>query len=46
MLNPDGRDRYVTWYKSSQTHVLNADVNDLEHDEICLVAEPIITGSI
>ncbi len=34
MLNPDGRDRYVTWYKSSQTHVINADVNDLEHDEI------------
>lgn len=34
MINPDGRDRYVTWYKSSQTHVLNADVNDLEHDEI------------
>ena len=20
MLNPDGRDRYITWYKSSQTH--------------------------
>ena len=34
MLNPDGRDRYITWYKSSQTHVLNTDVNDLEHDEI------------
>ena len=34
MLNPDGRDRYVTWYKSSQTNVLNTDVNDLEHDEM------------
>lgn len=34
MINPDGRDRYITWYKSSQTHVLNTDVNDLEHDEI------------
>ena len=34
MINPDGRDRYITWYKSSQTHVLNTDINDLEHDEI------------
>jgi hypothetical protein len=34
MINPDGRDRYITWYKSSQTHMLNTDVNDLEHDEI------------
>ena len=34
LLNPDGRDRYVTWYKSSQAHVLNVDPLDLEHDEI------------
>ncbi len=34
LLNPDGRDRYVTWYKSSQAHVLNTDPYDLEHDEI------------
>ena len=46
MLNPDGRDRYVTWYKSSQTNVLNTDVNDLEHDEIWPGEEPIIIGSI
>jgi len=34
ILNPDGRDRYVTWYKSSQAHMLNTDPVDLEHDEI------------
>jgi len=34
ILNPDGRDRYVTWYKSSQAHILNTDPYDLEHDEI------------
>lgn len=34
ILNPDGRDRYVTWYKSSQANVLNSDWMDLEHDEI------------
>ena len=34
ILNPDGRDRYVTWYKSSQAHMLNTDPADLEHDEI------------
>lgn len=34
LLNPDGRDRYVTWYKSSRAHVLNVDPLDLEHDEI------------
>lgn len=34
MINPDGRDRYVYWYKSSQANVLNTDANDLEHDEI------------
>jgi len=34
MMNPDGRDRYVYWYKSSQANVLNTDANDLEHDEI------------
>ena len=34
MLNPDGRDRYVYWYKSSQANMLNTDASDLEHDEI------------
>lgn len=34
MLNPDGRDRYVHWYKSSRANMLNTDPNDLEHDEI------------
>lgn len=34
MLNPDGRDRYVYWYKSSQANVLNVNASDLEHDEI------------
>lgn len=34
MMNPDGRDRYVYWYKSSRANILNTDANDLEHDEI------------
>ncbi|MDZ7691305.1 MAG: M14 family zinc carboxypeptidase [Balneolaceae bacterium] len=34
MLNPDGRDRYVFWYKSSRSTVLNTNAEDLEHDEI------------
>ena len=34
MLNPDGRDRYVFWYKSAKSHVLNTDPADYEHDEI------------
>lgn len=34
MINPDGRDRYVYWYKSSQANVLNVNASDLEHDEI------------
>ncbi|MDZ7682015.1 MAG: M14 family zinc carboxypeptidase [Fodinibius sp.] len=34
MLNPDGRDRYVNWYKSSRSSILNDDSRDLEHDEI------------
>lgn len=34
MMNPDGRDRYVTWYKSVQANILNTDEFDLEHDEI------------
>ena len=34
MINPDGRDRYVTWYKSSQANILNTNAADLEHDEI------------
>ena len=33
ILNPDGRDRYVYWYRSSQRHVLSTDAADLEHDE-------------
>ena len=34
MINPDGRDRYVFWYKSAKSYVLNDDANDYEHDEI------------
>ena len=34
MINPDGRDRYVFWYKSAKSHVLNDDAMDYEHDEI------------
>lgn len=34
MINPDGRDRYVYWYKSSQANILNTNPEDLEHDEI------------
>jgi len=34
MINPDGRDRYVYWYKSSQANMLNTNWEDLEHDEI------------
>ncbi|MDX1642084.1 MAG: M14 family metallopeptidase, partial [Balneolaceae bacterium] len=34
MINPDGRDRYVFWYKSAKSHILNDDPNDYEHDEI------------
>ncbi|MCG8373218.1 MAG: M14 family metallopeptidase [Balneolales bacterium] len=34
MLNPDGRERYVNWYKSSQANILNVNPEDLEHDEI------------
>lgn len=34
MLNPDGRERYVNWYKSSRANVLNTNAEDLEHDEI------------
>lgn len=34
MINPDGRDRYVFWYKSAKSHILNDDANDYEHDEI------------
>lgn len=34
IINVDGRDRYIYWYKSSQANILNTDVADLEHDEI------------
>lgn len=34
MINPDGRDRYVYWYKSSQANMLNTNAEDFEHDEI------------
>lgn len=32
-INPDGRDRYVYWYRSMRSHVLNTNPDDLEHDE-------------
>ncbi|MDR9418595.1 M14 family metallopeptidase [Gracilimonas sp.] len=34
MINPDGRDRYVYWYKSARANILNKNTDDLEHDEI------------
>jgi hypothetical protein len=34
MINPDGRDRYVFWYKSARSNMLNTDAADYEHDEI------------
>lgn len=34
MINPDGRDRYVFWYKSARSNMLNDDASDYEHDEI------------
>lgn len=32
-MNPDGRERYVSWYRSVKSSQLNDDANDLEHDE-------------
>lgn len=32
-INPDGRDRYVYWYKSVFSKHLNTDSDDLEHSE-------------
>ncbi|HMB91667.1 MAG TPA: M14 metallopeptidase family protein, partial [Rhodothermales bacterium] len=32
-INPDGRDRYVYWYRSMQGTPLRIDPMDLEHDE-------------
>lgn len=32
-LNADGRDRYVYWYRSMQSHQLSTNAADLEHDE-------------
>ncbi len=32
-LNPDGRDRYVYWYKSMYSKHLNTSADDLEHNE-------------
>ncbi len=34
MLNPDGRDRYVFWYKSAKSNMLNTNAEDYEHDEM------------
>ncbi|NGP76034.1 hypothetical protein G3570_05295 [Balneolaceae bacterium YR4-1] len=34
MINPDGRDRYVFWYKSAKSNMLNTNAEDYEHDEI------------
>jgi len=33
MINPDGRDRYVYWYKSAKSDILNTNAEDYEHDE-------------
>lgn len=32
-INPDGRDRYVYWYRSMQSAVLNTNYEDIEHSE-------------
>ena len=32
-MNPDGRDRYVNWYRSVASTVLRLEPQDLEHDE-------------
>ncbi len=32
-INPDGRDRYVYWYKSMQSNQLRESSSDAEHDE-------------
>jgi len=31
-INPDGRDRYVYWYKSMQRNLLATEAYDIEHD--------------
>jgi hypothetical protein len=33
VINPDGRDRYVYWYKSMRSRQLRVDAADLEHTE-------------
>jgi len=33
MLNPDGRERYVSYYKTAHSKLLNTDQYDFEHDE-------------
>lgn len=33
MLNPDGRERYVGYYKTAHSKLLNTDQHDFEHDE-------------
>lgn len=32
-MNPDGRDRYVYWYRSAANNLVNTNAADLEHDE-------------
>ena len=32
-MNPDGRDRYVYWYRSAANRLVNVNAADLEHDE-------------
>lgn len=32
-INPDGRDRYVYWYRSMASNIVNTDPAELEHDE-------------
>jgi Zinc carboxypeptidase len=32
-INPDGRDRYVNWYRSARSAILNRNSVDYEHDE-------------
>ncbi|NND73279.1 MAG: hypothetical protein HKN43_17020 [Rhodothermales bacterium] len=32
-INPDGRDRYVYWYRSMANNIVNKNAAELEHDE-------------
>ncbi|MFD1315053.1 M14 family metallopeptidase [Namhaeicola litoreus] len=39
-INPDGRDRYVTWYNQNKNEPFNVDPNSVEHHEGWLTGRP------